>query len=216
MKVWAVSLCAPALALAIGPALSAPRAASPLVRYRDLKLPPVYENFDQGWQDRAALEFEIVNRADLASLRAGLRDGNPFVRAMAARALGFRADRASADVLAELAGKDPEYHVRIRAVEALGFLKMKPEVVALAKRDPDPGVQWTARTIEGLFVSDIDHAGQARAAYAQGIRREEMGSARVGGKAPDFTARLVTGEPFRLRDVVGSKPLAIYFAAFDG
>lgn len=29
---------------------------SPLERYRKLEFPPVYENFDQGWQERVALE----------------------------------------------------------------------------------------------------------------------------------------------------------------
>jgi len=74
---------------------------------------------------------------------------------MAARALGFLADRASADALASMAAKDPEYLVRIRAVEALGFLKMKPEAIELARKDPDPGVQWAAGTIEGLPVQPI-------------------------------------------------------------
>ena len=202
--------------LVLVPAVWSQPALSPLEQYGKLEFPPVYENFDQGWQERVALEFDIVNDANLPSLRAGLRDGNPFVRAMAARGLGFLADRASAETIAEMALKDPEYLVRIRAVEALGFLKVKPEVIERAKKDPDPGVQWSARTIEGLLTSEIDHAAQAPRAYAQGIRRDEMGSARLGQKAPDFTARTSTGEPFRLSQVVGKKPIAIYFAAFDG
>lgn len=202
--------------LCLPPAVGARETLSALERYRKLEYPPVYENFDQGWQERVALEFEIVNAADLPSLRAGLKDASPFVRAMAARALGFLADRTSADRLAELAVKDPEQLVRIRAVEALGFLKMKPEAIELAKKDPDPGVQWSAKTIEGLLTSEVDFALQARQAYAQGIRRAAMGSARVGRKAPDFTARTSAGAPFRLSKVVGKKPIAIYFAAFDG
>jgi len=202
--------------LCLPPAAGASEKLSALERYRKLEFPPVYENFEQGWQERVALEFEIVNAADLPSLRAGLKDESPFVRAMAARAIGFRADRTSADVLAEMVAKDPEALVRIRAVEALGFLKMRPEVIELAKKDADPGVQWSATTIEGLLTSEVDFAQQARQAYAQGIRREAMGSAQVGKKAPDFTARTLTGELFRLSKVVGKKPIAIYFTAFDG
>jgi len=220
MRRVAVILWAFALGVAgfsvLGPAVCARQSPSPLERYRNLEFPPVYENFDRGWQERVALEFEIVHAADLPSLRAGLKDKNPFVRAMAAHAVGFLADRASADTLARMVAEDPEYLVRIRAVEALGFLKMKPEAIELAKKDRDPGVQWSARTIEGMLRSDVDYAAQARQAYAEGIRRDEMGSAQVGRKAPDFAARVSTGEPFRFSQVLGSKPIAIYFAAFDG
>jgi peroxiredoxin len=43
-----------------------------------------------------------------------------------------------------------------------------------------------------------------------------MGSAKVGNPAPDFTAFTSDGKPFRLSSVLGKKPIAIYFAAFDG
>src|SRR5262245_32267242 len=77
-------------------------AASPLEKYRNLEFPPREENFDKGWKDRVALEYEIINAGDLMSLRAALRDENPFVRSMAARALGILEDKVSADALAEL------------------------------------------------------------------------------------------------------------------
>src|SRR5262245_19124991 len=108
---------------------------SPIERYRKLEFPPKVENFDKGWKDRVAVEYDIINAADVKSLRAALKDQNPFVRSVAARALGIRGDKASADALAELIKSDPEYMVRIRAVEALGFLKMRPEAIELAKKD---------------------------------------------------------------------------------
>jgi hypothetical protein len=212
---WAAVLAAASL-LAVAPPAVGERRASALERYGKLKNPPVYENFAQGWQDRVALEFEIINEADLHSLRAGLGDGNPFVRAMSAHALGFRADRGSADTLARLALEDPENLVRIRAVEALGFLKMRPDVIERARQDPDPGVQWTAGSVAGMVGSGIDYAAQARRAFAEGLRRTDLASARLGRKAPYFTARTSDGKPFRLSQVVGRKPIALYFAAFDG
>ena len=75
---------------------------SPLESYRKLEYPPTVENFDKGWKDRVALQFEIINAADLRSLRKALKDRDPFVRSVAARALGIRADRSSAEALAEL------------------------------------------------------------------------------------------------------------------
>jgi hypothetical protein len=189
---------------------------SPLEKYRKLEFPPIVENFDKGWKDRVALEYEIINTGDLKSLRAALKDENAFVRSMAARALGILGDKDSADALADLVKADPEYMVRIRAVESLGFLKMKPEAIELAKKDKNAAVQWTARITAGHLQSATDDAALVRQAYAAGIQREAMGSAQVGRPAPDFAAETSDGKPFKLSSVLGKKPIAIYFAAFEG
>src|SRR5262245_39911993 len=219
VKRMTVSLGASILMLAglpMPPTDGAQSTPSPLEKYRKLEFPPREENFDKGWKDRVALEFQVINAAGLKSLRAALRDKDPFIRSMAARALGIRGDRASADALAELVKADPEYMVRIRAVEALGLLKAKPEAVALAKKDRQGGVRWSALLAAGQLKSSTDYAGPVRKAYAAGIKREAMGSARVGKPAPDFTAQTSDGKPFRLAAVLGKKPVALYFAAFDG
>src|SRR5262245_32041444 len=91
---------------------------SPLERYRRLEYPPKDENFAKGWQERVALEYEIINAADLKALRSALKDEDPFVRAIAARALGIRGDKDSADALAELVKADEAYLVRVGAVES--------------------------------------------------------------------------------------------------
>lgn len=204
--VWALALL-PTLAI---------QGADPIEAYRKLEFPPKDENFDKGWQDRVALEFAVVNTADLPALRAALRDTNLFVRAIAARTLGIRGDKASAEALATLAASDPEYPVRIRAIESLAWLKEKPEVIERALKDSHVGVAWAAQLLAGQAESVTDHAAQVREAYAVGIRREEMGSAKVGQPAPDFVARTTDGNPFRLSSVLGKKPIAIYFSAFDG
>jgi len=186
-----------------------------LERYRKLEFPPQPENFDKGWRERVAVEFEIINKASLQSLRAGLNDKNEFVRAMAARALGIRGDKASADGLAELARKDQEFMVRIRAVESLGLLKMKPDIIEAAKKDRQGAVRWSADLAADQLQSQQDCAGQIRRAFATGITRKEMGTAKIGQRAPDFTAQTLDGKPFKLSSVLGKKPIALYFAAFD-
>jgi hypothetical protein len=191
-------------------------AQSPLEKYRDLKFPPREENFDKGWKERVALEQEIIDSADLKSLRLALKDRSPFVRAIAARALGIRGDKASADALAELVKSDSEYSVRIRAVESLGYLKLKPEAIEQAKKDRQLGVQWSARMAAEQLKGDTDHAAQVRKAFATRTKLAEMGSAKVGQRAPDFTALTSDGKPFKLSEVLGKKSIAIYFAAFDG
>jgi hypothetical protein len=181
-----------------------------------LEFPPKDENFEMGWKDRVAADYDVINLADLPSLRAALTDRNPFVRAIAAYALGVRRDSTSADSLAELATNDKEYVVRIRAVEALALLKMKPDVIELAKKDLDPGVPFVARLVAGQVTRETDYAAEIRQAYSAGIDREDMGKAAVGKPAPDFTALTLDGKPFQLSSVLGKKPIAIYFAAFDG
>jgi len=189
---------------------------APLEKYRRLQFPPKDENFAKGWQERVALEYEIINTSDLKALRTALKDEDPFVRAIAARALGIRGDKDSADALAELVKADKEYFVRLRAVESLGYLKMKPDVIQLAIKDRDGGVSWVAKLAADQLKSDTDYAKQLREAYATGIKREVMGTAKVGKPAPDFTAQTSDGKPFKLSAVLGKKPIAIYFAAYDG
>src|SRR5262245_19536101 len=189
---------------------------SPLEKYRRLQFPARDENFAKGWQERVALEYEIINAADLKALRVALTDKDPFVRALAARALGILGDKDSADALAELVKADPEYFVRLRAVESLGYLKAKPEVVQLAIKDRDGGVSWVAKLAADQLKSDTDYARQLRDAYATGIKREAMGTARLGRPAPDFDALTSDGKPFKLSAVLGKKPIDLYFAAYDG
>jgi HEAT repeat protein len=176
----------------------------------------MFEGMDEGWQDRVALECEIMNDADLESLRSALSDKNPHARTMAARALGILADRDSADALAELVKSDPSYLVRIRAVESLGFLKMKSDIIQLAIKDEQGGVRWSARLAADQLKSKDDFAGQVRRAFSVGIERDDMGQAEVGLSAPDITVQTMAGQPFRLSSVLGKQPIAIYFAAFDG
>jgi hypothetical protein len=187
----------------------------PLEEYRNLKYPPIAENFDKGWKERVALEFEIINAGDFKSLRAALKDENRFVRAMAVRALGILADKASGDAIAKLAKDDSEFIVRMRAVESLGLLKMHPAAIKLAKKERDGGVRWSAGLAAEEFKSKQDHARELQQAFAVGPKRSEMGVAEIGKPAPDFTARTIDGKPFKLSSVLGTKSIAIYFAAFD-
>src|SRR5262249_7428031 len=207
------------LMLAAVLAVSSPGRAeppSPLDSYRNLKHPPTMENFNKGWQERVLVEFDIVNSADLGALRAGLKDKDPFVRSIAARALGIRGDKDSAEALAELVKADPEPMVRVRAVEALGLLKLKPEAIELAKKDSSDAVQWVARMAAGQLKAETDFRELMQKAYAAGIKQENLGVAKVGQPAPDFAAHTSDGNPFQLSTVLGKKPIVLYFAAFDG
>src|SRR5262249_25239555 len=145
-----------------------------------------------------------------------LKDRDPFVRAIAARALGILGDKDSAEALAELVKTDKEYLVRLRAGESLGYLKLKPEVSELAKKDESLGVCWVAQFAADQLKIDTEYARQLREGFSKGIKRKVIGAAKVGQLAPDFTAVTSDGKLFKLSKIVGKKPIAIYFAAFDG
>ena len=190
--------------------------SAPLDRFRQLEFSPAEENFFKGgWQDRVTAEFDVINNAALGDLRTALKDENPLVRSLAARALGIRGDKDSADALAELARSDSQYMVRIRAVEALALLKLKPETIEAARTDKHLAVQWSANIAARQSASQSDDAAVLRQSFAAGIDREAMGSAKVGMPAPDFSVLTLAGKPFKL-SVLGKKPIAIYFAAYDG
>lgn len=196
--------------------------SSALERYRNLEFPAQpaksgdgFKAFELGWRERVSLEFEIVNEVKLEELREALKDKDKFVRAMAARVLGIRGDRKSADELAEMAQKDPEYIVRTRAVESLGLLRAKPDIVELVRKDKHAAVSWAADLAADQCRSKVDCAAQFRQSFGQGIKPEEMGLAKVGKRAPDFTAQTLDGKPFKLSSLLGKKPIAIYFAGFD-
>src|SRR5262245_29939085 len=92
--------------LLVAPTSRSAEPLSPIESYRKLEFPPKDENFEKGWKDRVAADYDVINSAHLTSLRAALKDGDPFVRAIAAYALGVRSDKTSADALAELVKPD--------------------------------------------------------------------------------------------------------------
>ena len=189
---------------------------SPLDKYRNLKYLPTEANFDKGWRERVLIEFAIVNDAKIEALRKGLGDDDFHIRAISARALGIREDMAAARALSKLARKDPEPKVRMRAVEALGLLRTNLETVERAKSDENFGVQFSAKLAADQIKSGDPCAEQLRNDYQRGIGSEEIDLAKVGEPAPTFSALTSDGKRFRLSDVVGKKPIAIYFTAFDG
>src|SRR5262249_60811943 len=118
---------------------------------------------------------QVVTPATLGELRAGLKDKNPFVRSIAARALGVRGDKDSADALAALVKADPEGMVRIRAVEALGLLKLKPEAIELAQKDSSDGVRWVAKIAAGQGKTAPGATGRGGKAHRAGDKPERHG-----------------------------------------
>ena len=84
-----------------------------------------------------------------------------------------------------------------------------------AKSDKAWNVRWLSKVAEGQLKSKVDYAAKVRKAYEAGITRKEMGTARVGSPAPDFSALDIDGKPFKLGDVVKKKIVVLTFQVAD-
>ena len=188
---------------------------SPIDAYRKADFSQKNGKFDDACRNRIALEHSLIRAGDPAPLRAALGDKKRDVRAFAAAALGILGDRDSIDRLAEVARKDPDSMVRGKAVQALGWLKAGSDVIEAAKSDRAWNVRWLSKVAEGQLKSKIDYAAKVRKAYEAGITRKEMGTARVGSPAPDFSALDIDGKPFKLGDVVKKKIVVLTFQVAD-
>jgi hypothetical protein len=84
--------------------------------------------------------------AAVAICTGALQDPSERVRMAACSAWGRRGGAAAIELLAARYQNDPELDVRLRALRALGDLRDKAAVPALAKalEDPDPAIQYRA------------------------------------------------------------------------
>ena len=170
---------------------------------------------DDSYRNRIALEFEIVRSGRIDLLRDALGDSNRFVRAFSVGALGILGDHASVGTIAKRL-EDTDGMVRVAALQALGWLKGGLEAVQSARAKPRSLNQHLVRIAEQEIKDPVDHAARVLEAYQLGLRREDVGSARVGKPAPEFAAEDTEGNSFRLADAVkGSKVVILIFVSAD-
>ena len=191
---------------------------SPMDSYRKLDFTPRKGRFDETCRTRIALEYALIQAGDPAPLREALGDGKRDVRAFAAGALGILGDKESIPRLVELARKDPAQMVRGQALLALGWLKTGGEVIQEA-RTRKKGRAWNvwrmARIAEAQLKSPVDFGAEVRKAYAAPFERSEMDVARMGRKAPGFSAVDENGKAFKLNDRIGKKVVVLTFQVAD-
>lgn len=207
----------------LGLALSGCRTPAPernlLEEYRRAEFGDTQNIFpvDDGYRNRMALEFDLVRSGRLAPLREGLHDSNRFVRSFSVSALGVLGDRASEGAIAKLVedpGTDPM--VGSTAVQALGWLKSGLESVRSARATSRTLSRRLLDVAEREIQDSVDHAAPILEAYRLGLRAEEVGSARVGAPAPDFSATDTEGRAFRLSDAVRQhRVVLVIFVAAD-
>ncbi len=160
---------------------------------------------DDSYRDRIALEFEIIRSGRIEPLREALRDSNRYVRAFSVTALGILGDHESEEAIAKVV-KDPDIDSMVggAAVQALGWLKAKGglEAVQFARANSRTLYRHLLDIAERQIKDPINHAAKVRQAYQLGVRREDIGSAKVGKAAPDFSATDTDGHPFSLADAL--------------
>jgi len=183
--------------------------------YRKVDFSQKQGKFDEVCRKRLGLEFELIRRGDPEPFRTGLKDPSRDVRGFAAAALGILEDRASAASLARLAQEDPDVHVRLMALQGLGWLKAGEDVIIAAKSDPNRDVRFMASVAEAHLKDARDLAARVREAYTVPLRPEEMGSAQVGKPAPDFAVTDCDGRPFRLSAVLKKQVVVLAFQLAD-
>jgi hypothetical protein len=166
---------------------------------------------DPGWQVRmkALVGLARAGPAAVPVVIAALKKGSPSTRELAAQALVFCADPRARPAL-EAALDDPEISVRLYACSALSmFGQLKPAKRYLRLREGD---QWAVRQNMAFALARDDKPDPAalRKALAN-YDLAALGSARVGGLAPDFTLSDLQGKTHRLSDFRGKKGVLLIF-----
>lgn len=172
---------------------------------------------DDSYRNRIALEFEIIRSGRIEALREAMGDSNRYVRAFSIAALGILGDRASVAAIAKLLD-DPDIDSMVggAALQALGWLKGGLEAVQSAKTKSRTLYKHLIDIAERQIKDPIDHAALVREAYRLGLDREQVGAAKAGKPAPDFSAVDTDGRRFRLADVVKkNKVVILMFASAD-
>jgi hypothetical protein len=166
---------------------------------------------DHGWQGRmkALVGLARAGPAAVPVLVDALKKGSPSTRELAAQALVFCADPRARQAL-EAALDDPEISVRLYACSALSmFGRLKPAKRYLRLREGD---HWAVRQ-NMAFALERDDRPDATALRKVLVNYDlaAMGSARVGGLAPDFTLGDLQGKTHRLSDFRGKKGVLLVF-----
>src|SRR5262245_42631951 len=168
-------------------------------RRADFGDPQNFPVLDDSYRNRIALEFEIIRSGQIEPLREAMRDSNRYVRAFSVTGLGILGDHASQDAIADMAA-DPETDRMVggAAVQSLGWLKGGLDAIRSARANSRKIYPHLLDITERQIQDSTDHAAKVREAYQMGLRQEDIGSAKVGMLAPDFTSIDTDGSPFKL------------------
>jgi hypothetical protein len=171
---------------------------------------------DEGWRVRMTALVELMRHENDAGLELSrvLSGGEPETRIFAAQALAYLADPRTRPAL-EAALQDDVAAVRLYAVDALGRLGRLPNtqrLLEMRQRDPNRDVQAVVGF--GLERDDEPNPSALKRAL-RGIDPLQLGAAKLGRRAPDFSLDDPRGRRFRLSQYRGKNPVVLVFIYGD-
>lgn len=171
---------------------------------------------DNGWKVRMEAFQTLVRqgRASVPRLTEALGSPRDDDRVFAAQALALLADSSSRPVL-EAALEDPHPAVRMYAIDALSMLGRMQETDRFrALRDDDENRDVRSHM---RFALERDEDPRPRAIQEQLLAYDlsQVGSARLGEPAPDFTLSDPLGKTYRLSRFRGRQAVVLVFVYGD-
>ena len=197
----------------------AENAASLLIKFSKAwpqKRTPFRTEGDESWKAYALTLRALValNTKAIPDLIKGCGHPNAQVRALCARTLGFLKAQKATGALIKLLG-DKHSPVTLLAADALGQIQ-DPKGLAALKQ---------ARTKQkmGDVLLHISKALDRKVGLESDVQKQilkmtpkNIGSAKVGVKAPEFTLMDSDNKPWALSDFKGKKAVVLVFNYGDG
>ncbi len=172
---------------------------------------------DAGWKVRMRALRDIVRIGSpcIPKLIALLDAEDGELRVFAAQALAFVGDPRAVDALTKTLNTDGEAAARLYAADALGKfggLLEEPRGFGLTKKERNGDVRAHVR-----FA--LERKGKRMPPAVRKAFRDldpaAIGSAKLGGAAPDFTLRDASGKAHRLSTLRGKKNVVLVFIYGD-
>lgn len=175
-----------------------------------------FEKGDPGWKVRmqSLVQLARAGSSVVPTLVKALKHNSPTTREFAAQALAMFAEPAARQAL-QRSLKDSYSRVRLyaaRALSMLGPLEPVRRYEEIAVTDSSYfGVRQMI--VSALERQDAPKAEALRKAWA-GYDPAQIGSAHVGGSAPDFSLTGYSGKTWRLSQFRG-KTVVLHYFLFD-
>jgi HEAT repeat protein len=172
---------------------------------------------DTGWKSRflALQQLAKLRASAVPVLVESLQDESSAVRALSAQALGYCGSSEAKKSLAQRVESDPDGVVRLYAADSLGMLGGGDHDELLRRLEPDEKNSDAKRHL----AYALDRSGEAlEPSVVRQLSQwnvQQLDSARLNERAPDFELQSLDGQPVRLSQFHGEKSVVLVFVYGD-